>query len=222
MFAKNHESFLGLVETYERHLVQQRLFLAPRVLCQTALPNPAPVFGMAGREIATRRGQLTVTPSKLVFLRASRKSFSHNTSLYRKSDIVWLRWKCRILRATCFTARATVQIPSYVYPWNLEYSLPRLESYSYWYWSGVCIREKTRFEICISRRNRRDLWRERERVSKRDACIIYVWHFRSLRARLNAIFDNSLEMCFRYVNYVTSSRYASSTDSSVNPESIFP
>lgn len=143
-----------------RDTVQQRLFLAPRVLCQTALPNPAAVFGMAGREIATRRGQLTVTPSKLVFLRASRKSCSHNTSLYRKSDIVWLRWKCRILRATCFTARATVQIPSYVYPWNLEYSLPRLESYSSWYCSGVCMREKTRFEICISRRNRRDLWRE--------------------------------------------------------------
>jgi len=94
------------------------------------------VFGARRRRdvvAAKLRGgasKLTVTPSKLVFLRASRKSFSHNTSLYRKSDIVWLRWKCRILRATCFTANATVQIPSYVYPWNLEYSAPRLELYS--------------------------------------------------------------------------------------------
>lgn len=53
--------------------------------------------------------------------------------------------------------------------------------------------------------------------------IIYVWHFRSLRARLNAIFDNSLEMlAFDTIHYVTSSRYASSTDSSANLESIFP
>lgn len=106
-----------------------------------------------------RQAKLTVTPSKLVFLRASRKSFSHNTSLYRKSDIVWLRWKCRILRATCFTASATVQMPSYVYPWNLEYSPPRRESYSSWYCSGV--------------------WRwnasNRMRIETQQACCLRVW-----------------------------------------------
>ena len=82
-------------------------------------------------------GKLTVTPSKLVFLSASRKSFSHKGSLYLKSATVWFLRKWRILLVTCCIASATAHIPSYVYPWNLEYSLPLIASYSTWYSSGV-------------------------------------------------------------------------------------
>lgn len=163
-------------------------------------------FARGGKRVPRRGaklqggGQLTVTPSKLVFLRASRKSFSHNASLYRKSDIVWLRWKCRILRATCFTASATVQIPSYVYPWNLEYSVPRLELYSIRYWSGVwgkrkrikSIGQRDATGVCILAYGRN---------SKRHVAVVvvvaYPRQFRLSRAlnrsglRLNAIFGKA-------------------------------
>lgn len=87
-----------------------------------------------------------------MFLRASRNSISQSESLYLKSDIVWFRRKCRILRATCCIANATAQIPSYVYPWNLEYSFPLLESYSTRYWSGVWKKGRRRVKKEIERK----------------------------------------------------------------------
>jgi len=84
--------------------------------------------------------QLTVTPSKLVFRSALRNNSSHTGSRYRKSATVWFSRTWRMCRATCWMASATAQIPSYVYPWNREYSGPRRESYSNRYSSAVCNR----------------------------------------------------------------------------------
>jgi len=83
---------------------------------------------------------LTVTPSKLVLRSAFKNNSSHTGSRYRKSATVWFSRTWRMCRATCWMASATAQIPSYVYPWNREYSGPRRESYSSRYSSAVCNR----------------------------------------------------------------------------------
>lgn len=87
---------------------------------------------------------ITVTPSKLVSLSASKNSSSHSRSLYWKSAMVRFRipLSCEdwcTLRATSCMANAAVHTPSYVYPWNREYSSPRLMSYSCWYSLEVCV-----------------------------------------------------------------------------------
>lgn len=86
---------------------------------------------------------ITVTPSKLVCRSASKNRSSHSLSLYRKSAMV--RFSVPLscddwwtFRATSWIARAAVHTPSYVYPWNREYSSPRLMSYSWWYSLDVC------------------------------------------------------------------------------------
>jgi hypothetical protein len=76
-----------------------------------------------------------------VFRRASKKRSSHRGSRYRKSTTVWFFRKWRMRWATCWMASATAQMPSYVYPWNLEYSAPRRESYSSRYSSAVWKKE---------------------------------------------------------------------------------
>lgn len=90
----------------------------------------------------------TVTPSKLVSLSASRNRSSHSRSLYWKSAMVLFRvpLSCAdwcTLRATSCIAKAAVHTPSYVYPWNREYSSPRLISYSCWYSLEVCEQHET-------------------------------------------------------------------------------
>lgn len=61
-------------------------------------------------------------PSKLVLYSASKKSLSHIGSLYLKSTTDSFFRKYFTLRATFWIAKATAQMPSYVYPWNREYS----------------------------------------------------------------------------------------------------